>query len=703
MKKITSMVLAAIMFLSYVPFVNAEVAYETLSISVPYTKTKLTAEDFGMTALYTDKEFSLSVEEVTPDFGDKVYASDGETNYIITPVITYNLADDSQDYYFDFNGSLETDTEKGAYNKLNTENDSETVPVVFTNDSFETSGEKTGIYPMYELGTASIDGSKAPTVIYKPEKTITLDYNNNWKIQYRFLNTIKMGMMFAQKSSTLIGTQDWSIKWFISNGGTRTAISKGNIRYDIMDIYIENIKNSDGSNTIILKKKKPSDSDWTETVETTFLATDKVGKNIVIDHFFSNAALWGFKGYVDYIYIITDENYNKAMAYVNKYNTLLSKSYDEITDEDTALITKAVDDYEKFSDDIKNKLVRGEYNKLMELGKVLASGDCSISTAFGKNVTIDTGEGTKENPYIIKCDVDYFKSSVNGVDFEISDRWGILEITETTLDKFANEIPVKVTSANNEAYYKFIVYPIDESLMSDSDAKAFISKNKELLKKATATENDKDAIETAISECDALPESAFAELSRNEKSVLENLYLQTIFAGIKAADTPEKLLSAVKNTIGVYETDELMAEYIISIRPENGYQEIALFEQAYDAAKVVKELKTTANLAESIEKNADYLKTDKIDIEEDYKLLSEGEKNKFAELAANINYANGDSMGMNLRKAMILAEVKCADSAFSLKNAVSGTDPSGATINNNLEIIGGDISKYNALKFPEKI
>ena len=141
-----------------------------------------------------------------------------------------------------------------------------------------------------------------------------------------------------------------------------------------------------------------------------------------------------------------------------------------------------------------------------------------------------------------------------------------------------------------------------------------------------------------------------------------------------------------------------MAKYLISVKPKDGFSDVAEFEKLYNEAKTADLIYSGEDIEKIIEDNKDFLKEDGIDISENYGALSETKRKKFAELVKNSDFANGKTLARNLRETMIMAEVRCADSASSLKNAVMGTDQTGKTVNNNFEIIGASRTDYDALK-----
>jgi hypothetical protein len=427
------------------------------------------------------------------------------------------------------------------------------------------------------------------------------------------------------------------------------------------------------------------------------------GKDTVITHLFS----WSngnnaFKGTIDYIHLETNLDFSAAMEYLNKYNHLLAKDIADVTEDEQDEIANAIEEYNNLSDNVKSELVRGEYDALMKLGKKLANGDCSITSVCGKPAVVSGGDGTENNPYIIETDVDYYKTAIENSDFILADKWAEVEIGGNA-NGFIYELSVVVSSASNKSHYKIILYPLDEDAITNANAKAFISQYKDIFRKTEVEDSDKIILEDTIKAYMQLDTAAKAALNRNEQAFLEKLYIQTIFESINSAKTAEELLAAVENQLGIYETDLIMARYIISIKPTDGFINIDDFNTVYEKSKVVKAIKETDDIELIITQSAAHLKDNGVDIEKDYQLLSKEEKAKFAEYAKKQDFYNGMSIGMNLRHAMILAEVKCSDSSLSLKNAIMGTNPSGKTINNNFQLIDGNISLFNQLKYRERV
>ena len=406
-----------------------------------------------------------------------------------------------------------------------------------------------------------------------------------------------------------------------------------------------------------------------------------------------------FNGIFDYLYIIPSVGFNEAMNFIQSYDELLSGVTENPS---SALIGEAVDAYENLSNDAKSELTRGEYEVLMKLGKKLASGDCTVSEFCGEKLNAESGDGTAQNPYRAKVDVDYKKTEISAADVVLADRWADAEVN-TKLNGFINEVPLTVKSGENTAHYIVTVFPLKENSISDANAAAFISARKDLFRKTEVTASDKRIIEETLNEFLNLPESAKAELNRGEKEFLENLYLSVILESINEADTPEKMIAASQNELGIYTINECMAKYLINVKPTGGFADIASLDRAYKSASIVNDINEKKEIVTVINDNADLLKENGIDIKADYELLSDGEKAKLAEILNADDFFKGKTVARTFRESIIMAEVKYADSSLSLKNAVLGTDSSGKVINNNFELIGADKAKYNALSTPEKV
>lgn len=690
MKHIAAFITALAFFSGSMNLCFAESAPEEISIEVPYTKSTLESSDFGMTALYTDDTFTDTLENTEVKYGDKVYASDGEKNYIITPVITYISATDKQGYYFDFDGNLETDTERGQYNKINISGD--VGELVFLDD---------GTIDITPQTTVKDNEQYTSTAKYMFEKPFTLAKDKHWQLKMRYTGRIKMGMILTPKAtwgsvSNSIGIFEFRPNVISPGGRADTNDSAYKTVWSSSDVVMEN-KETDGEYRIYLNVSADGGNTWKG--EKMFDPEKKYpGFDCDIEYAFSwSNYTTAFNGIFDYLYIIPNVGFESAMDFVQRYCGLLSGT---IENPGTELIAEAVNAYKDLDNDVKAELVRGEYDMLMKLGKQLATGDCSVSSFCGKKLSVESGDGTASNPYRAKVDVDYKKTEITTNDVVLSDQWADAEIN-AQLPGFINEVTLKVTSAQNTAEYIITVYPLNENSLSEFEAMVFIMENKDLFRKTEVTASDKAVIEVALNKFLNLPEASKAELNRGEREFLENLYLSTILESINAADTPEQMSEASQNELGLFIINEYMAGYLFKVRPTGGFADIESLNTAYKSAVIINDINDGKEISVVIEENEELLKEDGIDIKADYALLSDGEKTKFAEVMQSADFFTGKTIARTLRESIIMAEIKYADSPLSLKNAVMGTNSAGTVINNNFELIAADTTKYNALSNPE--
>lgn len=693
MKHIAAFITALAFFTGGVNLCFAKDVPTEINVEIPYTKNTPVSSDFGMDTLYTDDTFTETAKNTEVKYGDRVYASNGGEKYIINPVITYVSDVDKQGFYFDFDGNLETDTEKGLYNKINIEGDCGELK--FLNDG------TVDITPQTEVKAKENYTSSAKYVFEQP---FSLKGNKHWQIRMRYTNRSKIGLILSAKDL-------WSLKSnsvgiyenrpnFISNKRLDVMKSEYTTIWNSADVLIENKENEDGEYRTYLDVSSDGGNTWKGQIMYYDAAVPYWEKDTDIVYAFSwPAGTNAFNGIFDYLYIIPSVGFNEAMNFIQSYDELLSGVTENPS---SALIGEAVDAYENLSNDAKSELTRGEYEVLMKLGKKLASGDCTVSEFCGEKLNAESGDGTAQNPYRARVDVDYKKTEISAADVVLADRWADAEVN-TKLNGFINEVPLTVKSGENTAHYIVTVFPLKENSISDANAAAFISARKDLFRKTEVTASDKRIIEETLNEFLNLPESAKAELNRGEKEFLENLYLSVILESINEADTPEKMIAASQNELGIYTINECMAKYLINVKPTGGFADIASLDRAYKSASIVNDINEKKEIVTVINDNADLLKENGIDIKADYELLSDGEKAKLAEILNADDFFKGKTVARTFRESIIMAEVKYADSSLSLKNAVLGTDSSGKVINNNFELIGADKAKYNALSTPEKV
>lgn len=689
MKRITAFMMTVSLIIGALPVFAEEV--NEIEIYVPYTKTALTASDLNMTALYNDESFTNIIEKADITYGDKLYASDGSENFIITPLISYMPEYDSVDYYFEFDGNLETNTEKGAYNKITPTTNTE--ELTFLDD---------GTIEITPDTTVTDKQNYTTSAQYTFEKNIVLPRDKEWRVALRFHNKSKTGMMFTGNTAAWaqtvnhIGIFENRVN-FIRNKRGDIINSKYNAIWRMVDVTLEN-RIEDGSGKVYMNLSSDGGNTW---VGEAAFDDEAVGYSEV-DTDIAYAFSWkggtnAFIGIFDYAYFEPNLYYKRAMEFVNEYTDVLSGTVSDIES-----VAETLNAYYGLEDGVRAELKRGEGDAVIRLRRLLASGDCTISSAFSNPVNITGGDGTEENPYTAELETDYGKMNVTSSDFTTTDEYAEIK-ADGELTGIRNEINAEVTSAENKAYYKFTVYPLKDAGISDIDAQIFIMLYKDILKKTKPSAEDKQTIEQALSMYQELPDTAKAQLIRNEENVLKDLYLQTVIESINKASTVEEMIAGAENDIGIYSMTEYMAEYILKRKPSGGFTETADFDKVYTYALAVNAIHSGEDAAKVINDNSSILISDESDIAQNYTLLSEKEKERFAVLAKEADFINSYSLDRVLREAMILAEVQCADSAAGLKNAVMGTNPQGETINNNFKLIGVDEASYSRLKSPEKV
>ena len=181
----------------------------TANISLPYLTESFVVDNAYQIVdlkMYSDNTFSTAID--TPDAkGIKntvlYMVADGKY-YIINVDFSVDLTKDSAEYKFDFNGNLET-SNNGLYNKVTSTVITEGAEVTYTNDSFETTGEKTGIYPLFEKGLASNSSinSFSPSIAYPLKNVIKIDYTKPWKISFRGQNSVKWDRLYLPTTEHL--------------------------------------------------------------------------------------------------------------------------------------------------------------------------------------------------------------------------------------------------------------------------------------------------------------------------------------------------------------------------------------------------------------------------------------------------------------------------------------------------------------------
>lgn len=694
MKRFIAAASALAVMLSGANFAAAQDDIGKLTQSVPYTVTELTADDFGMEELYTDNTFTVSTETVKVDkYGDIVYGKAGDTKFEITPIISYVPEKDSPNYYFDFDESLET-SPNGGYNRIIADNVSEESPVAYRHDDGGTQldvgskvpGDRNSTTPEGNLN----DSSYTPGVLYSLEKPVTLKWNKNWSIEMKLRQRAKTSGIFYSGANCSIVSFDWHLQMYAGTP-VRQNLNSKNLANVYNDVVIKNVYDADTDTSyctaLAATSSNPSATGTSANVPTN-------GVDFTVNKLFSAGTVQGFLGYVDYVYIKSNPDFEEAMNFVENYGELLSKPAEEA---DTNDIAAAVSSYRALSDNVKSELSRGEEERLNQFGRLLANGDTSIKTVCKKALDIAGGDGSEAAPYTAQLEVPYGQQKITDADIVTADEWAECS-ADADITEFGTKVNVKVESADKTAYYIITVYPLNISEITDADAYAFMTEYKELFKKSEVSGDDKALIEKAIEAYTALSETAKAALVRNEKGYLENLYIKCIFTDINNAKTAEELIKAAENELGVYPLNDYMAKYLISVKPKDGFSDVAEFEKLYNEAKTADLIYSGEDIEKIIENNKDFLKEDGIDISENYGALSETKRKKFAELVKNSDFANGKTLARNLRETMIMAEVRCADSASALKNAVMGTDQTGKTVNNNFEIIGASRTAYDALK-----
>ncbi|MEE1223843.1 MAG: hypothetical protein UH081_01145, partial [Clostridia bacterium] len=707
MKRIISIMLSAAMLSTncvWAEEISAAPTYE--QITVPYSQTTMSASDLGKEQLYSNSAFSQQINEVTVKYGEKIYAmSDGE-KYEITPVIDFVPEKDSRNYYFEFDNNFEANTKKGAKNKI-IPSATNTGEYVFNSDGTVKISPKTiGGYQ----GTSIT--SSTSSITYALEKSFTLSHNKNWKVSAGFDNENKLAYIIPYE----IAFYEFRPHYVsVTNGSSDTRLDSNisgktdSRNTDYYRMIYENKPVSDTKRSVELSYSRSKTGDYgtytfAETDDRKYKYTDTVVSSLFT--YLPTNGLFAFNGMFDYLYIETDLDYDKAMSFVSTYSEILSKNLSQLKATDAVKVQSALDAYMKLPDKVKSYLVRDEYAVLKKLGRILAN-DGTIVSAFGNEINLSdcSGNGTKENPYIISVDAEYTKNAVSEADFVLADEWADINVSGE-INGYINEIDAVVGLADSEVYYKFTVYTVNTATMTNASAKAFLDTYKELFKKTDADVSEKQFIENAINEFRNLNTDAASVFVKGELEHLESMFMQTLFVGIKSAQTAQELINATQNNIGVYELDIDMAQYIISNKPENGFAEFKDFDILYDKAYFISQVNSSGSEIGELVDEYEYILKDEenqIDIKTEYAQLSDEAKELLAEISADIDFDNNYSIALNFKRAMILAQVKTAQTVRALKNVVKGEESSGEVINNNFNLIGADKTVYNSLTTPDNV
>lgn len=403
----------------------------TAAVSLPYSCSSVSAADikgaYKDLKLYEDDTYATEVSTIDTAAVTKkaiCFSADG-VYYTVNALFEVDLSKDSGLYKFDFNGTLAT-SEGGLENELVPTGVSEDHPISYINDNTElnVASEVAGSDGTV---TGNLNGASNPTVIYPLAKDIVLNSAKSWKISARLRTRFKNGILLAESQNE--NFQIWD--WYPQNSETgmgRSRFVTQNIANAYWTLNIENTYNAETASSSMAGSVK-SENGSVVSQATPF---DTTGKTRTLKYMFSTGAIWGFGGYVDYIYIDTDADKTAAMEFLAKYDDVIRTDPTQVSDEKAEELLNA---YTALSDNAKAYLVRGE-NELIKtitsrfLGKV--------EKLAGNGITINGGSGTKEDPYTASVTIPYTLSSItSGVftgkmqSFALYTDAGFTEVTES--------------------------------------------------------------------------------------------------------------------------------------------------------------------------------------------------------------------------------------------------------------------------------
>lgn len=441
----------------------------TANVTLPYSLQSVSRNSIGSRAvgvtLYSDK-FVTEARTVDTSLSNsqKIYLSADGAYYEINANFVVDLTKDSAVYKFDFNGNLNTSA-GGLENSLITTGVDATHPIVYINDNTELNVANE-IKGSDDTTTGNLNDKNNPTVIYSLEKSCTLASTKNWKISTRLRPRFRNNVLLAGNDQTdSFQIWDWYLCEYNATNKERRRISP-NLSNFYQVIVMENkYDDTTGKSTLTADIKQENSSTQQYTLDLT-------GIDHAVKYMFSANALWGFGGYVDYMYIDTDADKTAAMEFLVKYEDVIASS----TSDDVITL---FNDYSALSSKAKAYMTRGE---IAIIENILES-SMGITSFAGQSIDV-VGEGTAVSPYTANVNVPYSIAAITADMFggiytelnlyEDSSFAASVDEVNTTKD---NSI-VFYAKANNK-YYQFNgTYAVD--LTYDSGAYKFSFNNSSL-------------------------------------------------------------------------------------------------------------------------------------------------------------------------------------------------------------------------------
>lgn len=373
------------------------------NVTLPYSQKSISKSSIESIAavnvtLYTDK-FATAADTIDTSSSaqQKIYLCADGSYYEINADFKVDLTKDSGLYKFDFNGSLNTSA-GGLENSLVVTGEDDTHSVQYINDNTEINVANEVLGSDGTI-TGNLNGNTNPTVIYSFEKPFTLSSEKNWKISTRLRPRFKNNVLLsgADWSDTI---QIWD--WYLAEYNKTTK--RRNISYNLSNKYqIIDMKNKYDSTA---KKSTLTADVVTENGSTGQMSLDLTGIDHVMKYMFSANTLWGFGGYVDYMYIDADSDKTAAMEFLAKYKDVIASGASDS-------VISLANDYSALSAEAKANITRGE----TAVVENIIDSSMGISAFAGEEISV-TGDGTADSPYTANVNVPYSIASITSDMFE---------------------------------------------------------------------------------------------------------------------------------------------------------------------------------------------------------------------------------------------------------------------------------------------
>lgn len=377
------------------------------NVTFPYSQKSISKSSIDSIAavnltLYTDKFVTAAdTIDTSSSAQQKIYLCADGSYYEINADFKVDLTKDSGLYKFDFNGSLNTSA-GGLENSLvvTGEDTDHSVQYINGNTEINVANEVNG-----DLGGKTTsdnwNNSKNPTVIYSFEKPFTLSSEKNWKISTRLRPRFKSSVLLGDGSTGTNRFEVWD--WYLVDATpSRNRISSYTIGNNYQVIEMKNEYDSANNKSTLITDIATENS----KKDTSHNKLDITGMNHTLKYMFSANTLWGFGGYVDYMYIDADTDKTAAMEFLAKYEDVIASG---VSDD----VISLSNDYSALSAEAKANITRGE---TAVIENVIDS-STGISAFAGEEISV-TGDGTADSPYTANVNVPYSIASITADMFE---------------------------------------------------------------------------------------------------------------------------------------------------------------------------------------------------------------------------------------------------------------------------------------------